>query len=158
MRTSPTLSPTLSRPAGEGALRAAAFVTLLLLAALVAWVAWVRASGTDIRTPDAPTVAERSLRFSDSASGSVLVEDARSGARLAEFHGVEGEASFLRGSLRALVRERGKRGIGNTEPFVLRARADGRLTLVDPSTGERLDLESFGARNAAVYARLLPAR
>ena len=127
----------------------------LLLAAVVVAIAAVRWSGIDIRTPDAPTVAERAMFFTDTDHHSVAVHDARSGALIAEFHGVEGEASFLRGSLRALVRERGMRGIGNKEPFVVRARADGRLTLFDPATGERLDLESFGASNAAVYAKLL---
>ena len=32
-----------------------------------------------------------------------------------------------------------------------------RVTLSDPATGERLDLESFGPTNAAVFARLLAA-
>jgi len=68
---------------------------------------------------------------------------------------VQGEAGFLRGSLRALTRERQRRGLGPAIPFELSARADGRLTLHDPATGERLDLESFGPTNAAVYARML---
>jgi len=29
------------------------------------------------------------------------------------------------------------------------------LTLVDPGTGRRVDLESFGPTNAAVFARLM---
>ncbi|MBC7781542.1 MAG: photosynthetic complex assembly protein PuhC, partial [Proteobacteria bacterium] len=36
-------------------------------------------------------------------------------------------------------------------------RADGRLTLADPATGQRIDLESFGPTNAAVFARLIVA-
>jgi hypothetical protein len=32
---------------------------------------------------------------------------------------------------------------------------DGRLTLIDPSTGRTIDLESFGAINAKHFARLL---
>ena len=39
---------------------------------------------------------------------------------------------------------------------VVRAVADGRLTLVDPGTGRRVDLESFGPTNSAVFAQLLP--
>ncbi|NBT80006.1 MAG: photosynthetic complex assembly protein PuhC, partial [Betaproteobacteria bacterium] len=34
-------------------------------------------------------------------------------------------------------------------------RQDGRLTLIDPSTGRTIDLESFGAINANNFARLL---
>jgi putative photosynthetic complex assembly protein len=59
--------------------------------------------------------------------------------------------------LRALARERQKRDLGAGPAFELIARADGRLTLNDPATGERLDLESFGPTNAAVFARLLTA-
>jgi hypothetical protein len=47
------------------------------------------------------------------------------------------------------------REIGPQPPFELAARADGRLTLTDPATGARIDLESFGPTNAGVFARLL---
>jgi putative photosynthetic complex assembly protein len=126
------------------------------LAALLAFcllaVGTVRLSGHSVREPDAPTAVQRSLRFADGADGSVQVFDARSGALLDSVHG---EAGFLRGSLRALARERKKRGLDGTPPFELVARTDGRLTLLDPATGERLDLESFGPTNAAVYRRWL---
>ena len=39
--------------------------------------------------------------------------------------------------------------------FGLIGRADGRLTLEDPATGRRVDLESFGPTNAAVFAQIL---
>jgi putative photosynthetic complex assembly protein len=68
---------------------------------------------------------------------------------------VQGEQGFLRGSLRALARERRMREVGSLPPFELAARADGRLTLMDTATGARLDLESFGPTNAAVFARML---
>jgi hypothetical protein len=35
------------------------------------------------------------------------------------------------------------------------ARPDGRLTLVDPVTDQRIDLESFGPTNAGKFATLL---
>ena len=54
-----------------------------------------------------------------------------------------------------MARERRKQGLGAEPAFELVARADGRLTLLDPSTGERVDLESFGPTNAATFARLL---
>jgi putative photosynthetic complex assembly protein len=127
----------------------------LLLALLLVAVGTVRFSGRDIREPDAPTVAERALRITD-AKTSIQVHDASTGALIEEFHGVDGEASFVRGSVRALVREREMRELPHdAAPFRLLARADGRLTLLDPATGQRLDLEAFGARNAAIYARLL---
>ncbi len=123
-----------------------------LLLVVLLGVAAVRLSGTDIHTPDAPSVATRSLHFADGRDGSVDIIDAATGQVVAQ---VQGEAGFLRGTLRALVRERRKRDLGPAQPFELSARADGRLTLSDPATGERIDLESFGAGNAAVYARLL---
>jgi putative photosynthetic complex assembly protein len=150
--------PALLTPSRAVLPRAAVPIFGALLVALMLGVAWVRWSGTDIRTPDAATVAQRSLFFTDTPHNSVVVRDAASGALIAEFHGVEGEASFVRGSVRALVRERAMRGIGAEQPFLLSARADGRLTLSDPTTGERLDLESFGPSNVAAYARLLPSR
>lgn len=126
----------------------------LLLAAL-AGVAGVRLSGTEIREPDAAAVAQRSLRFEDRRDGSVAVLDARSGRQIESIHG---EAGFLRGTLRAMARERRKQGLGAEPAFELIARADGRLTLSDPATGERIDLESFGPTNAGVFARLLDAQ
>jgi hypothetical protein len=36
----------------------------------------------------------------------------------------------------------------------LLGRADGRLTLLDPSTQQRIDLEAFGPSNVAVFAGL----
>jgi putative photosynthetic complex assembly protein len=123
-----------------------------LLTATVVGVAAVRLSGTPIRSPDASAVASLSLRFEDRADGSVAIIDALSGRELERF---DGEGGFLRGALRALARERRMREIGPEAAFELIGRADGRLTLSDPATGERVDLESFGPTNAAVFARLL---
>lgn len=103
---------------------------------------------------DAPTVAARELRFEDRADGGIAIVDARDGRTIA---GAEpGTNGFLRSAVRGLVRERKRQGVGADAPFRLSARADGRLTLEDPATGRRIDLESFGATNAAVFARLLP--
>ena len=88
----------------------------------------------------------------EAARRAIAVIDAASGRLLER---VQGEQGFLRGSLRALARERRMREVGALPPFELAARADGRLTLTDPATGARLDLESFGPTNAAVFARLL---
>ena len=126
-----------------------------VLLAVLLGVAAVRLSGTEIREPDAAAVAQRSLRFEDRRDGSVAVLDARSGQQIESIHG---EAGFLRGALRAMARERRKQGLGAEPAFELIARADGRLTLNDPATGERIDLESFGPTNAGVFARLLDAQ
>lgn len=123
----------------------------LVVASLVAVTA-VRLSGVPIRAPDAEPTATRALRFEDRPDGGVAVIDARDGRTVDV---VTGEQGFLRGALRALARERALRGLGPGQPFLLIGRADGRLTLEDPATGQRVDLESFGPTNAGVFARLL---
>lgn len=99
----------------------------------------------------APTV-QRSLIFEDQKDGGVRVADGVSGQTLTVLYGEQG---FVRGALRALARERFSRGIGSAQPFDLIARVDGRVTLMDPSTGQRVDLESFGPTNTAEFARFL---
>jgi putative photosynthetic complex assembly protein len=124
----------------------------LVLAATVAGVAALRLSGVQVSEPDAPTVASRALRFEDRPDGSVAILDFETGR---EIDRVQGEAGFVRGTLRALARERHLRGLGPAQPFELLARADGRLTLHDPATGQRVNLEAFGPQHAGSFARLL---
>jgi putative photosynthetic complex assembly protein len=100
----------------------------------------------------APVAQLRALRFVDQADGAVVAVDNHSGKQVQRF---EGEQGFLRGTLRAMVRERRMRGLGAELPFELMLHHDGRLTLHDPSTGTRIALESFGATNTRVFAGLL---
>lgn len=128
----------------------------VLLLATLAVVAWVRLQHVNAPPPPEPVaVWERLLRFQDTPGGDIEVTDAASGEVVAHY---QGEHGFLRGSLRALSRERALRGMGPSQPFQLMGHADGRLTLRDPATGQRIALESFGPTNAAVYARLRDAQ
>ena len=103
----------------------------------------------------AGVTATRELRFADRADGAILVYAAGSQAPLRV---VTGQAGFMRGTLRALARERRIDGLGAGGPaFRLSAWGDGRLTLDDIATGERIELEAFGSDNARVFAGLLPA-
>ncbi|MEY3286851.1 MAG: putative photosynthetic complex assembly protein PuhC [Pseudomonadota bacterium] len=124
--------------------------SLLLLTVLI--VAAVRWSGMDIRHPDAPSVQVTALRFLDLPDGSIDVLDGQSGQRITV---IDGEAGFLRGALRVLSHDRLRRGLGPQAPFELHQRQDGRLTLIDPQTGMRLDLESFGPQHASTFSRLI---
>lgn len=110
----------------------------------------ITGNGPDQRAA-APTV-QRALLFQDQTDGGVLVADGLTGEKLTVLYGEQG---FVRGALRALARERLARGIGSSQPFDLVARVDGRITLMDPSTGQRVDLESFGPTNVAEFARFL---
>lgn len=130
-----------------------AAIGALVLVTLVA-VSAVRLSGLSAQQqPDATTISLRLLKFEDRSDGGIDVRDARSGALLDRV--APGTNGFLRSTMRGLVRERKREGLGAQQPFELHARADGRLTLMDPSTQRRIDLESFGATNMAVFARLV---
>lgn len=121
---------------------------LLLIALAIGFARW---QGISDKQADAATVWQRDLVFADGPQGSVIVKDAQSQTEIAQF---EGEQGFLRSTLRALVRERKRQNIGPDAPMQLLGRADGRLTLLDPSTQQRIDLEAFGPSNASVFAGL----
>lgn len=127
----------------------------LLVLVSLAGVAVVRLAGVPTQQlADAATVASRALHFEDQADGGIAVRDAATGQLL---HSVApGSNGFLRSTMRSLVRERKRQSLGPQTPFQLLARADGRLTLLDPSTGRRIDLEAFGPSNARVFTGLLP--
>jgi putative photosynthetic complex assembly protein len=133
---------------------------LLAAAALVlfaiAGAAYVRLTGIGAaHVPDAPAVVVREFRFEDRPDGGVAVYDMRDN-ELVEV--ITGSNGFLRGTLRGLARERKRSGFGPEQPFRLVGHTDGRLTLEDPATSRRVDLESFGPTNVAVFAHLLQAR
>jgi len=122
------------------------------LAALILFVADYVDSGKLTREADAQAVITKQLRFEDRSDGSIAVISASDG-RVVKV--IEGEAGFVRGILRAMARERRIKEVNQTIPFELIARADGRLTLLDPATGNRIDLESFGKDNVIEFAVLL---
>lgn len=131
-----------------------AAMAALVLSCLVG-VSAVRLSGMSaMQQADAATLSTRQLRFEDRDDGGIAVLDAGNGALLTTV--APGTNGFLRSTMRGLVRERKRQGIGPELPFDLLGRVDGRLTLVDPGTHRRVDLESFGTTNSAVFARLLP--
>jgi putative photosynthetic complex assembly protein len=123
----------------------------LLAFSLIA-VGLVRLTGNGPDQLTAAITAERSLRFEDQPDGGVSVIDGNTGQLLSVMRGEQG---FLRGTVRALARDRRSRQIGSELPFQLIARTDGRLALYDPLTDHRVDLESFGPDDAAVFARFL---
>lgn len=117
-------------------------------------VGLVRLTGNGPDQRPAPASQERQLRFEDRPDGSIAITDARTGETVTS---VQGEQGFVRGALRALTRERKARGLGPEQAFQLMVRTDGGLTLYDPATSQRVDLEAFGPTNADNFARLLKA-
>lgn len=130
------------------------YTGIALIGTTLALVIFARVTGVGgLHTPQTAVVTERSLRFQDMQDGGVTVLDANSG-RVVE-NVPPGTNGFLRGTLRGLVRERKREGIGPEIAFRLSGRSDGRLLLEDPATHRLIDLGSFGPTNAAVFERLL---
>jgi putative photosynthetic complex assembly protein len=126
-------------------LLAGAALSSLLLVASVRW------SGTPVQQFDSPVTHSRALQFDDTPAGAVVVHDANTGAEVALF---EGEQGFVRGVLRAMARERKLQSADRHAPLMLQNHADGTLSLYDASTGERINLESFGHTRRATFAKL----
>ena len=128
----------------------------ILIGATIFAAGAVRLTGVgSSHVADAPAVSERAFRFEDRSDGGIAVFDAATNRQVDVV--APGTKGFLRGTLRGLARERKRQGIGPEQPFRLTAHDDGRLTLSDPATGRRVDLESFGPTNAAVFSQLLVA-
>lgn len=106
---------------------------------------------SQVREPDAAPAKVLQLRFEDRPDGSIAVMNYKTGQQM---DSVQGEAGFVRGTLRGLAQERIRRGLDSGPPFELIYRTDGRLTLVDTATGRLVDLESFGPTNAGSFYRL----
>jgi hypothetical protein len=94
----------------------------------------------------------RQLRFEDRADGSIAVIEFTSGQQI---DSIVGENGFVRGVLRGLAQERKREGFDGTRPFELIGHTDGRLSLVDPVTKRKVDLDSFGPTNAENFLRML---
>lgn len=126
----------------------------LVIVVTIITAAVVHSIGIDTYPPTAAAVAACDLRFEDQADGSVAVVNAADNAVLQVL--APGTNGFVRATLRGLVRERKLQEADKTTPFRLTAYADGRLTLEDPATGRRIDLQAFGQTNSQAFARLLP--
>jgi putative photosynthetic complex assembly protein len=136
----------------RGPLIGAGALILTVLAA--AGLGRMAGAGTTAPQGETPTLT-RSLGFEDRADGAILVRDAEAGREIALLE--PGTNGFVRGTLRALVRDRRREEITGRAPFRLAAWPDGRLTLEDPATGISIGLEAFGPTNMEAFARLLLA-
>jgi putative photosynthetic complex assembly protein len=101
-----------------------------------------------------PTTAVESLllNFKDLPNGGVLVTNAETGKLVANVLPTTG--GFLRGIMRALVRDHDLAQKPAGTSFRLTQWADGRLSIEDPATRESFELEAFGHTNEAVFASL----
>lgn len=98
-------------------------------------------------------VARRALSFDDAPDGGILVKDGSSGELALTLP--PGTNGFLRGALRALADRRRIAEKAPDAPFLLTAWQDGRVTLDDPETGERVAVSSFGPTQVKSFVALL---
>jgi putative photosynthetic complex assembly protein len=109
-----------------------------------------------LHMPKKQVVEALSLRFEDRDDGSVAVRDANDDRVI--YTVAPGTNGFIRATLRGLVRERKREGIGPETPFTLTHWSDGTMSLEDSTIGRRVSLEAFGPTNAQAFARLFSAR
>ncbi|MEM7613330.1 MAG: photosynthetic complex assembly protein PuhC, partial [Pseudomonadota bacterium] len=115
---------------------------LVLVTALgVAWQQLVVNPGAE-SAPAVVVVAEQHLQFLDAPNGVVEVIELPSGERIDVIG--PGEGSFVRSTLRGLVRDRRLKGASMVPGFSVQRLADGAPILTDLATGTTVYLRAFG--------------
>lgn len=95
------------------------------------------------------------VRFEDRKDGSIAVLDATTEREISIVP--PRTNGFIRGVLRGMFRTRKLESIGRQARFRLAQERDGGLSLTDPQTGRRIDLDSFGPTNHEAFARIFTA-
>jgi len=145
----------MSIPESKDFLSPIAKVLITALISIILLLVFIKSRDlSKVREPDASPAQVLQLRFEDRPDGSIAVINYKTGVLIDV---VQGEAGFVRGTLRGLGQERNRRGLDSGPPFELIYRADGRLTLSDTATGRLVDLESFGPTNASTFFKLFNA-
>ncbi len=98
-------------------------------------------------------IAQRALSFSDAPDGGILVKDGSTGELALTLP--PGTNGFIRGALRAMADRRRMARKSQEAPFLLTAWGDGRITIEDPETGERVAVSSFGPTQVRSFIALL---
>ena len=101
---------------------------------------------------DMPIIAERAIFLHGDMSGAARVLD-MDGTVIADLDPTKG--GFISGVRRVISRERTLRRLPVDAPVRLVAWEDGRLSILDDTTGWRAELTGFGADNLAAFRRLL---
>ncbi len=127
----------------------------LLIAGTVSLAASARASR--LAEPAVVQAPRESIeiRFEDRQDGTLAVLAANDGRQISAV--APGTNGFIRGVVRGMFRSRKLEAIGRESTFVLMREAEGRLTLTDPTTNRRVDLDSFGPTNSAAFGNILVA-
>ncbi len=143
--------PTPDRPIPKPILIGAALVAIGALSA----IGFGRVTGVGLaETPQIASIVHRDIKLSERPDGSVAILDARNDAVLTE-SGI-GEGSFAIEALRNMQRNRARKGVGGSVPFVVALKSDGRLVVEDPETLQQVELRAFGERQTQAFADMLP--
>lgn len=128
---------------------ALAMIALTFTMAILATQFGIGKSADEYASP----VAQRSLSFVDASDGGILVNDGQTGELALTLP--PGTNGFLRGALRALADRRRVAQQPHEAPFTLTAWQDGRVTIEDPLTGQRVAVSSFGPTQVRSFVALL---
>lgn len=127
---------------------------LMLCGILLAGVARWTGAGRQVRPVSEPA-AQREVVFQQLPGNVIRVLDGSTRALIATYG--DGEGGMVRGSLRAFAYQRKVKGATLEDtPFRLTQWKNGMLTLEDPVTSDRIELDSFGPDNRRAFAALLP--
>ncbi len=102
-----------------------------------------------------PVAAEATFFMEGDRQGIVTVRDS-AGAVLAMSN--EDKNGFLGVVWRAVERERMLRGVGAGSAYTAVRRDNGRIAVLDPSTGWSVELMGYGPDNVAAFAKLIDAQ
>ena len=136
---------------------------LIVMMLSLTYVTYTTQFSTPTKTEETKVLQKTQLVIKDDSNGDILIElisnnNASPSSERFEKNKVlryTGEQGFLRGTLRALARERRLRNLSSDAPFELTLLEDGRLSINDTLTNKGIDLEAFGPDNVAVFVEIL---
>jgi len=133
---------------------------LLVMIVTLLYVAFETQMNTPTVEQSSPIVQKVILVIDDDKNGDILLTVSKTRQQSAinsppQIMRFTGEQGFLRGTLRALARDRRMRNLTSESPFELTLFKDGRLSIIDTLTGRGIDLEAFGPDNVAVFSKIL---
>lgn len=129
-------------------------MVLVLILSVLAIVGYARLTDRPLiaTPPEAATVISRDVLLSGDMAGTATIREL-DGTLIADLTPDEG--GFISGVWRVILRERTKHRVALDGPVTLIRKENGRVSILDPSTGWSADLMGFGADNARAFARLL---
>ena len=96
-------------------------------------------------------LVEKKIHVYDHLNGAIKITDT-SGQVLTI---IENNGAFARVVFRTLAKDRIMAGVGPEKPFILTARQNGILSILDPITNSNIDINAFGETNMKLFSELL---